>query len=527
MDLSTTPPTESAAKTSATTTATTTGPSAAMPPAGDGLKFPDLLVYRGYSAPARIEADVHDLEVLGTIPQALNGAYFRASADPCYPPLLGRDIFINGDGMTHMLRFDNGHADLKTRYVRTPKFLAERQARRALYGAYRNPFTDLPEVAGLDRGTANTTAFWHHGQLYALKEDSPPMRLDPHTLDTLGYWDFDGRLAAKTFTAHPKIDPATGEVIAFSYNAQGVASPDIDVHTISPQGELLRSETFTAPYCSMAHDFFISRQHIAFVIYPMCCDWDRVQRGESYWHWDSSKQTVVAIFRRDAGVASLRWYTCPVVAMQTHTFNAWEEDQPGGGTTLHLDHFVNGSGWLSQFPDIHNPQAQEKPPFGERWSFDLADPADRFTIKRLINHVGEMPVVDARYLTRRTRHYWFGTSNTALGPMLPLGPKGPPFTCIGHYDEALDQLDFFYAGPDSAPEEPCFVPRSADAEEGDGWLLTVVGRRAENRSDLVILDARRLSAGPVAVVRMPCRIHEGFHGTWVPQAQLDAWVKPA
>ena len=423
----------------------------APPTAPGAVQFPDLLIYRGYSAPVRIEADVYDLEVQGTIPAGLNGAYFRASADPCYPPLLGKDIFINGDGMLHQVRFDNGHADLKTRYVRTPKFEAERKARRALYGAYRNPYTDLPEVASQDRGTANTTAWWHHGRLYALKEDSPPMRIDPQTLNTLGYWDFDGALKSKTFTAHPKTDPITGEVVAFAYNTTGQASNDIEVYTISQQGRLLRTETFAAPYCSMAHDFFVSRHHVAFVIYPMCCDWQRVQSGESYWHWDSSKPTMVAIFPRDAGVAKIRWYTCPVVAMQTHTFNAWDEDngaENGGGSTLHLDHFVNGSGWLSQFPDIHNPDAKEKPPFGERWSFNLASPDDSFAIKRLINHVGEMPVVDPRFLMQRTRHYWFGTSNTQLGPMLPLGPKGPPFTCLGHFDEATDALKFFYAGPD-------------------------------------------------------------------------------
>lgn len=126
-----------------------------------------------------------------------------------------------------------------------------------------------------------------------------------------------------------------------------------------------------------------------------------------------------------------------------------------------------------------------------------------------------MPAIDPRYAMKRTRHYWFGTSNTDLGPMLPWGPKGPPFTCLAHLDEAAGKLDFWYAGADSSPEEPHFVPRSADAAEGDGWLLSMVGRRAENRTDLVILDALRLSAGPVAVVKFPCRVHEGFHGQWV------------
>jgi carotenoid cleavage dioxygenase len=206
--------------------------------------------------------------------------------------------------------------------------------------------------------------------------------------------------------------------------------------------------------------------------------------------------------------------------MQTHTFNAWEE--PGQrGPILHLDHFITGSGWLSQFPDLHDPQAQEKPPFGERWSIDLGSDKDEIGIRRLIDHIGEMPAIDPRFAMSRARHFWFGTNNPQLGPMLPWGPKGPPFTCLGHYDETADKLSFFYAGPDSAPEEPCFVPRSADADEGDGWLLTLVGRRAENRTDLVIIDARQLERGPVAIVKFPCRVHEGFHGTWVPSHALN------
>ena len=477
-------------------------------------QFPDLLVYRGYAAPVRIEGEVHNLEVEGTIPPGLNGAYFRNSADPTYPPLLGTDIFLNGDGMLHKLQFDNGHVDLSMRYVRTQKFELERKARRALFGAYRNPYTDLPEVAGCDNNTANTSVLWHHGKLYALKESGRPYEIDPATLATLGERDFNGTLKSKTFTAHPKLDPLTGEVIACAYNTEGVASDVIEVYTISTTGEIVRSESFRAPYCSMVHDFFVSRQHIAFVICPMVCDWQRVQRGEPYWHWDSTKPTMVGIFPREQGVKALRWFTCPVVAMQTHTFNAWEE-----GSTLHLDHFVTASGWLSQFPDIHNPDAKEKPPFGERWSFDLSSTEDRFQIKRLINQIGEMPAIDARFAMQRTRHFWFGTNNPALGPMLDWGPKGPPFTCLGHYDEAADRINFWYAGPNSSPEEPLFVPRSADAPEGDGWLLSIVGRRDQNRTDLVILDALHLGRGPVATVRMPCRLHEGFHGTWVPSAQ--------
>lgn len=478
-----------------------------------GLRFPDDIVFRGYAAPSRVEGDVHDLEVEGQIPNELNGAFYRNSADHRYPPLLGKDIFLNGDGMVHMVRFENGHADLKTRYVRTRKFELERKARRALFGAYRNPFTDAPEVAGEDNNTANTAVLWHHGKLYALKESGLPYELDPNTLETLGERNFSGQLD-RTFTAHPKLDPETGECIAFAYNAPGQPSRDIELYVIAPNGEITSHETFEAPYSSMVHDCLVSRHHIAFVICPMVCDWERVKQGESYWHWDSRLKTQIAIIPRKEGVKAIRWYTCPKVAMQTHTFNAWEE-QTAAGTTLHLDQFITESGWLSQFPDIRDPNAQEKPPFGERWSFDLDSASPEFRIQRLINQIGEMPAIDPRFAMKRARHFWFGTNNPAIGPMLPWGPKGPPFTCVGHFDEAASQLNFWYAGPDSAPEEPHFVPRSPGAPEGDGWILTMVGRRAENRTDLVILDALHLDQGPVAIVKFPYRVHEGFHGVWV------------
>jgi carotenoid cleavage dioxygenase len=453
---------------------------------------------------------VRDLEVIGAIPPGLNGRYIRASADPAYPPLHGSDIFINGDGMIHMLRLEGGHADLKTRYVQTEKLALEREARRALFGKYRNRFTDDPAVAGKDGNTANTSMLWHGGKLFALKEAARPMRLDPETLETLGYWDFGGKLTAQTFTAHPKRDPRTGELLAFSYNAPGEASRFIELYWISPDGEMTRQESLEAPYASMVHDFLVSPHYLAFTICPMLCDWERVRRGESYFVWDPSLPVKVAVVPRREGVAGTRWFTAPKLGMQTHSINAWED-----GSLLHMDHFFTGSGWLSQFPHVSDPTARELPPFAERWTMDLAGNADSIAIARLADQIGEMPAIDPRFLGQPTRQFFFGTSNPALGPALAWGPKGPPFTCLCRAELAAGALDFFYAGPESSPEEPLFVPKSPAAAEGDGWLISVVGRRAENRTDIVILDACDLATGPVATIRLPCRIHEGFHGVWL------------
>ena len=477
------------------------------------MTFPDTLVFNGYAAPVRAEVDVYDLEVEGTIPPELNGYFVRNSADHAYAPMFDDDIFLNGDGMLHQVRIAGGHADLHTRYVQTEKLKLERAARRALFGKYRNMFTDDPSVAGKDRGTANTSLVWHGGKLLALKEAALPIEIDPETLATIGTYDFNSALNSHTFTAHPKIDPKTGEMVAFGYFTKTVADKIIELYFIDADGTLTRTERFEAPYPSMVHDCLLSENYVIFTICPMVCDWNRVQAGEPFFHWDDTKQTHVGVVPRvPGGGQSVRWFTSPALAMETHTFNAWEESDK-----LHLEHFITETGWLSQFPDLNHPETREKPPFAWRWTLDLSSNEDEFTAEQIFPHIGEMPMIDLRFATQRTRHFWFGTNNPKLGPMLPFGPKGPPFTCLGHFDADTKVLDFFYAGPDSSPEEPVFVPRSADAEQGDGWLMTIVGRRAENRTDLVILDARKISDGPVATIKFPCRVHEGFHGIWVGQ----------
>jgi len=172
--------------------------------------FPKTMDFSGYNAPSRIECDVYDLIVDGELPREINGSWYRCIPDPQFPPLLGHDTYLSGDGMLGLVRFEDGHADLKQRYIRTERFMNERAARRSLYGLYRSPYTDDPSVRGKGRGVNNTTPIWHGGRLLALKEDSHAVELDPHTLETRGAWDYNGKLRSQTMTAHSSLDPATG-----------------------------------------------------------------------------------------------------------------------------------------------------------------------------------------------------------------------------------------------------------------------------------------------------------------------------
>jgi carotenoid cleavage dioxygenase len=187
--------------------------------------------------------------------------------------------------------------------VRTPRFLAERKAHRALFGLYRNRLTSDASVRELSHNTANTTPIVHAGMLFSMKEESLPTRLDPHTLDTIGEWDFGGALRASSFTAHPKIDPFTGDMIAFSYEAKGDCSDDLAVFVFDSKAQLKNEIWFKSPVVSMMHDMAITDRHVILPTTAMVTSAERLQRGELHWAHDPTVPAYVAIVPR-AGTAA-------------------------------------------------------------------------------------------------------------------------------------------------------------------------------------------------------------------------------
>ncbi|MDQ1058068.1 carotenoid cleavage dioxygenase-like enzyme [Arthrobacter globiformis] len=230
------------------------------------VRFPEAA--HPFDAPSRIEADIVGLECIqGEIPAHLDGTFYKVVCDRQFPSFIKGDIdLFNGDGMALSFRFHNGRVDYKSRYIKTPRFNAERDAGRALFGGYRNPYTDDAAVEGMVRGIANTNVFFHGGKLYAAKEDSPPLILDPDTLETVGDYDFEGSLTSKTATAHPKVDPKTGEMVFFGYAAKGETSRDIAYYEADASGRIIHETWFKAPYSSMVHDFAVTWTILRWVV---------------------------------------------------------------------------------------------------------------------------------------------------------------------------------------------------------------------------------------------------------------------
>jgi carotenoid cleavage dioxygenase len=458
---------------------------------------------RGQGA-QRAEHDLYDCEVEGRLPEDLDGVFYRVGPDPQYPKPAGMedDIPFDGEGLVSMFRIKGGHVDFRSRYIRNERWKLQHEARRSLYGYYRNATTDDPSVRGRSRATQNTHIWMHGGKLLALKEDSPPALIDPFTLDTLDdRYRFGGGLTGDTFTAHPKFDPQTGEMIAFGYEAKGLGSTDIEVVSVGRDGKVGWSAWVNAPYCCMIHDFAVTRRHIAFLAVPMAYS----PQSKVHWAWDNTKRPWLGVMRRGGDGKDIRWVTGPM-NMSDHTMGSWSD-----GERFYWDMDGADSNRFPFFPHLHD---RFDPVKGaarvRRFSMDLSGKAPRdFGMEILYPDViGALSRQDDRYNVEAYR-YGFLLSNH--------GPAGQGWTMFDHQTRSHRT---WMAGTDATLAEAVFVPRRANAPEGDGYLVGMAFRPRENRSDLLVLDTQDITAGPIATILLPFKAPPQIHGKWISAAEL-------
>ena len=450
---------------------------------------------QGNFAPWRMEGVAEDLEVTGRIPQELAGTYYRNGPNPAFEPP-GRYHWFDGDGMIHAITLGDGRAHYRNRYVLSAGLKEERAAGRGLFSG----LLDIdPSEAPRFKNTGNTNIVWHAGRLLALMEAAFPTRMEPRTLETLGELDFDGRLAG-AMTAHPKMDPETGEMLFFGYSP---FPPYLTYHVTGADGGLARSEVIDVAWPSMMHDFAVTRDHVIFILCPLVFSFERLAERGGAFSWEPERGTRLGVMPRSGGNADVRWFETDA-SYVFHPMNAFAE-----GDAIVLD--VARYGRL----DFMNPRAAANPSYRDenaarmhRWRIDLRAGGVKST--PLDDIVTEFPRVDERLVGRRHR---FGYT-AAREPELDDGAQ-PVWTAIKKYDLERGTAETRRFGAGNGVGEPLFVPRGAGAAEDDGWVLVLAYDHARNTSDFHILDARNVRGEPAAVVHLPHRVPYGFHGNWV------------
>ncbi len=467
---------------------------------------PDEPFLNGNFGPWRMEGDVADCEIAGELPSELHGTLYRNGPNPQFPPR-GSYHWFDGDGMIHAFHFEGRRVRYRNRWVRTERFELEREAGEALFGGMREMGRNDERAAGRSSNAANTNIVWHGGKLLALWEAGLPHELDPDTLETVGPYDFGGRLRRPVaeevvdalgidspdgtidgiVTAHPKLDPETGEMLFFGYSP---FPPYLVYYAADAAGRLVRTVPVDAPFASMAHDFVTTDRHVIFPVFPAVFDMSRAERGEPALTWEPDRGTHVGVMPRDGDGDDVVWIeTDPCFVF--HPMNAHSD-----GNRVISE--------VARYPVVPLFGADQGAPATlHRWTIDLAggtlksEPLDEDGI--------EFPRLDERRAGLSYRHgYAAGT----------LGEGQFGWNAIFHYDLQSGSRKEHRLDPNCVAGEPIFVPRGPQSPEGEGFLLATVFRGDENRSDLLVLDAENVDGAPLATVELPHRVPFGFHGNW-------------
>ncbi|MDP3854082.1 carotenoid oxygenase family protein [Phenylobacterium sp.] len=444
--------------------------------------------------PIRMECDCPDLVIEGAVPADLDGVLYRIGPNPQFAPR-GAYNPLQGDGMIHAFDIAGGRVAYRNRWVRTRQWELERQAGRALF-ATADPRDHDPSVARVEsQGAANTHIVAHAGRLLALEEGHRPIEIDPGSLETLGPFDFAGRLPG-AMTAHPKFDPDTGEMLFFTNFPSRAFDGALAFHVADARGEIIRSVEIAGPYPALVHDFAITRGHVVFIVCPLTLSLERLRAGAPPIAWEPERGAFVGVMPRAGGEA--RWFPA-LACMAWHMLNAHED-----GEAIHVDLCQQAA---PAFPTPDGRMAPEASlrQFLTRWTLAPGEPV---AVRRLSEVVCEYPRIDERRSGRACR---YGFVAALGGP----GTGDLLHRAIGRYDHETGEMALWRAPERQAVSEPVFVARAGSTQEGDGWLLATVFDEARNASHLVVLDALRLEDGPVARAHLDHRVPAGFHGSFV------------
>ena len=436
----------------------------------------------GVHTPMQAEKTLTALKVTGTIPAELDGTYVRIGPNPIKPPNAAAYHWFMGDGMIHGVRLGAGKAEwYRNRWIRSTEVSAT--LGEAPAPGPRHIFE-----------TVNTNIVPHAGSVWAIVEAGGyPVRVGPD-LETIAHDPFGGTLKG-SFSAHPHLDPDTGEMHAICY--EGPSLDSIRHVVVGRDGRVRREEPVPVMHGPMIHDCMITKSYVIILDLPVTFTMKRLLAGYTFpYAWNPDHKARVGLLPREGRGSDVIW--CDVdPCFVYHPCNGYET--PEGKVILDV------CAHDSMFADSTMGPDSKSVPF-ERWTID---PAARKVARHVIDaDAQEFPRPNETRIGKPYRYAY----TVALATDAFIEPAS---RCLKHdLEKGTRQVHDF--GEGRMPGEFVFVPRPGATAEDDGWLMGYVIDTKAETTDLVILDAARFEEPPVATITVPHRIPPGFHGNWMP-----------
>lgn len=392
-------------------------------------------------------------------------------------------------------------------------------------------FPDTPEgrvFAGNATTPSNTALVYHDRRLLALHEQAAPMVLrllmDGHW-ESVGLHLYGGKLDFPC-TAHPKVDPDTGDMHFFGYQGSP-GKPFLQFAAVSADGVMTHKFDVGLERMSMMHDFAVSENYAVIIDAPLTINPKRFLEGKFVAVADPRGVTRFGVFDKNAARSKgdIRWFEvkpCFVV----HTANAYEEGAEVVVVACRFSELVLESA-MGAGPDMiplskwdHSDMSRFRAVLYE-WRFNLSTGA--VSERTLVGNTlaGEFPTINRNMLGRKTRYVYLATMSDDKG-LAQFDGVAKCDMLEGRVVARRRYGDRRFGG------EAVFVPKPGARAEDDGYLLSWVhDERDESRSEVWVMDARgefrEGDAGaltPLCVLRTPQRVPYGFHGLWVTEDEL-------
>ncbi|KAH7397967.1 carotenoid oxygenase [Cadophora sp. MPI-SDFR-AT-0126] len=489
--------------------------------AGLKSKWPVTFDLSGSEATGRFEGEAGDLIVYGEIPSQIDGTFYRVSPDRFMPK--ADAVPIDGDGSVSAFRIKDGRVDFKVKYIQTERYKSDRRAGKSLFGGFKNSWDHHPCVRAAVDSTANTNVVYWAGRLLTLDEGANPYEIDPDTLETLGYDPYYDQIKSKAFTAHPKVDPFTQELVTFGYEATGPGSVDVVTWSIGKDGKKTEEVWVKSPFATLIHDCGITENYLVLMAWPFEAMMERMKTGGHHWAYRYDRPAVFIVVPRRKNSPPpgwqpgeyrvYNWKNCVI----THTAGSWEEKD--GKIFIETTRIHD-----NVFPFFPDPNGRLPPPDAKadfvRWEIDPSQPTDSWLPdpKVLVDFPSEFPRIDERLMGKKYKimflavhldHDEDGSDNVFHG-----------LNTLAMLNTDTGEMKYFYPGAQATVQEPTFIPRSQDAPEGDGWVMALVEQRVASHCELVVIDTKDFTK-PIAIAKLPFRVKSQIHGNWIDGKDLS------
>lgn len=464
------------------------------------------------------EEGSYAIEPVGELPAWLRGTYYLNGPARFHRGDVAYDHWLDGDGMVCSLRFGGPEGDppevrFTGRFVASAKLAAEEEVGRALFRAFGTAFPGDQLLKGVALASpVNVSVYPFAGKLLAFGEQGLPWELDPETLETRGEHTFGGRLnPISPFSAHPRFDPATGEMVSFgiSFSAD---RPTANLYRFAADGGLVDRRRVRLPYPASIHDFGLSPRFAIFYVNPYLLDMPPLlSEGASVLDclaWRPELGSSLLVVERESGEVAA---TVPVGERYClHHVNAWEEEIDGS-TRLVVDVLELEEPVYPDYRPVPDLFVEVEPAHPVRYGVDVA--AGRVVSRHEVPYrlAADFPHIDPRKIERRADRFW----------MLAISKTGERGRKFLDRLVSVDLGEGAEVGAWQAPEgrylggEPVFVPGHESAADPDAGLILIQELdAAERRMAFLLFDAHRLDQGPIARLPLKSPVHLGFHAYW-------------